>query len=227
MRTKTIYWASLNQDETLDLEPKSLLKNMAELQYDHKGYNHVACPAIKDKHSNTFMTHIPYDLNVRFTEGQLYTSDDKVNGRIGLYENSYAFNWAIERIFFSPSPQIMEVTPAYLHKTSYSRQGHAPSGAFDIGQWFRPSSPTFQLWSGETTFTAKEGEAHLYYNFPSEDRVVLQQFNMTYNLYEIMDTCLNHKFVKPKQNLSSIYKMFFEKDLNYKIKEEIQNNLKD
>ena len=225
MKTKTIYWASLGQDETLDLEPKPLLKDIAKSQIDHKGVNHAACPAIKDKHANTFMTQIPYDLSVQFYEGQLFSSDNKVSERTGLYKNSFAFNWAIERIFFSPVSQVMEVTPAYLHKTSYSQQGHAPSGAFDIGQWFRPSSPTFQLWSEETTFSAKKGEAHLYLNFPNADKIVLQQFNMTNTLYEIMFTCLNHKLVKPKQNLSSIYQMFTEKGLKQNIIQEIQNNI--
>lgn len=226
MRTHTIYWASLNQDDTLDLEPKPLLNDIAKSQSDHKGWNHIACPAIKNKHANTFITHIPYDLNVQFYDGQLFSSDNKVTERKGLYENSSAFNWEIQRIFFSPISQIMEVTPAYLHKTSYSQQGHAPSGAFDIGQWFRPSSPTFQLWSGETTFTAKKGDAHLYLNFPNTNKIVLQQFNMTNNLYEIMVTCLNYKFVKPKQNLSSIYQMFNKKGLKENIMQEIQNNIR-
>ena len=226
MKTNTIYWASLKQDDTLDLEPKPLLKDIAKSQSKHSGANHVACPAIRDKHANTFMTYIPYDLNVKFHEGQCFPSDTKVTQRPGLYEKSFAFDWRIERIFFSPISQIMEVTPAYLHKTSYSQYGHAPSGAFDIGQWFRPSSPTFQLWSEETTFNAKKGEAHLYLNFPSKNKIVLQQFDMSEKLYEIMQTCLKYKFIKPNQNLFSIYQMFNQLQLKQAIMEEIQNNIR-
>lgn len=225
MKYQPIYWANLCQDLKVDFEPKSLLNDIAKSQAKYKIGNHVACPAIRSKHSNTYFTSIPYDLNVMFYENECLSSDFKVTERPGLYDSSYAFNWAIERIFFSPVPQLMEVSPAYLHKTSYSQFGHAPSGAFDIGEWFRPSSPTFQLWSGEKQFSAKKGEAHLYFNFPSKNKIVLQEFQMSEKLYEIMHTCLNYKITKPNQNLPSVYEMFTETGLKDKVLEEIQKNL--
>jgi hypothetical protein len=226
VKQNTIYWAALSQDSPADFEPKLLLSHIADSQSQHSGSNYLTCPAIRNKHANTFVTEIPYELNVKFYEGECFSTDIKVSERQGLYENSFAFDWKIERIFFSPISQIMEVTPAYLHKTSYSQYGHAPSGAFDIGQWFRPSSPTFQLWSGQTTFTAKKGEAHLYVDFPNRNKVVLEEFVMSENLMEIMHTCTDYKFNKPKQNLSAIYEMFTKNGLKQKVIQEIRKNLK-
>lgn len=222
---KIIYWANLTQLEDSQLELKPLLADLAQSQAGHKGGNFVACPAISSKHKNTFVSTIPYDLSVRFYNDELFTSDTKVTRREGLYDNSYAFDWGLSRIFFSEEPQLIETSPAFLHKTSYSKYGHAPSGAFDISQWFRPSSPTFQLWSGETEFQAKAGEAHLYFNFPNEYRISLKQFAMSDRLNQIMHTCVNYKIQKPKQRLSSIYNMFVENGLQKDTLKEIKSNL--
>ena len=228
MKNKTIYWANLSKLTTSESVVHSLLKDIASSQPTDPRQNdakHINCPAIRNKHLNTFFSTIPYDINVKFDKNVFMTSDTGITSRPGVYENSYAFDWNIQRIFFSEESQIMEVSPAFLHKTSYSQFGHAPSGAFDISKWFRPSSPTFQLWSGETTFQAKKGEAHLYFNFPSQNQIVLQQFKMSENLNEIMQICLGYKFIKPKQSLSAIYEMFTKTKLNQKIIQEIQRNL--
>lgn len=223
--SKIIYWSKITELSNIDLEPKQMLPFLYKTQVNGKGNNFISCPAITTKHRNTFMTTIPYDINVKFLNDEMFATDTKINQRVGLYENSYSFSWDIQRIFFSEDPQIMEVTPTFLHRTSYSQQGHAPSGAFDIGKWFRPSSPTFQLWSNEDTFQAKRGEPHLYFNFPNKEKVVLREFRMSEKLYEIMYICLNHKNEKPKQQLESIYDMFNKNGLHKKTIKEIKNNL--
>ncbi len=226
METKHVYWANLCPELNIDFEPKPLLIDIAKSQSLYKGQNWMSCPAIKDKNYNTFFTTIPYDLEVKFINDSIYSNDQKIYQRQGLYKNSYAFNWDIQRIFFSENSQIMEVTPAYLHKTSYSKYGHAPSGAFDIGKWFRPSSPMFQLWSEENTFLAKRGEAHLYFNFPNNKKIVLKEFNFTQKLEEIMYLNLDHKNIMPRQKLPSIYKMFKDSKRKEIVLSEILKNLK-
>ena len=158
-------------------------------------------------------------------DGRFLSSDTKITPRQGLYANSYAFDWGVDSIFFSPTSQIMEVCPAFLHKTSYSQHGHAPSGEFDISKWFRPYTPTFQLWENETKFEAKKGEAHLYFNFPNEKRIELQEFSMSKRLLEIMKICVDYKKIKPKQPLSSSYLMFEQYGLQEETLKEIQANL--
>lgn len=224
--TQTIYWSNLTKMSGIDLAPKHLLLDISQSQSNNKGENFVACPAIRSKHANTFVTHVPYDLNVKFLNDDVFSSDTKVAKRRGLYDNSYAFDWNIERIFFSPIKQIMEVSPAFLHKTSYTNYGHAPSANFDINQWFRPSSPTFQLWPNQDQFLAKKGEAHLYFNFPNSERIVLQEFSMNEKLYEIMEYCLSYKIVKPNTSLNNLYKDFKEKKLDSMVIEEIKKNLR-
>ena len=225
MENQVIYWANLSQIPTLSLVLRPLLPDIAKRQSAYRGGNHVACPAIRSKHSNTFFSTIPYDIDVEIDDNKFISSDPAITPRQGLYQNSYAFNWNIERIFFSPTEQLMEVSPAFLHKTSYSQYGHAPSGSFDISSWFRPSSPTFQLWEGERKFSAKEGEAHLYFNFPSENKVVLQEFHMTDKLYEMMRWCLSYKTIKPNTPLKELYGNFNSNNLNHLIMEEIKQSL--
>jgi hypothetical protein len=225
MGTQTIYWAAFNQDSTPDLELKSLVRHISTTQSNHIGSNQVACPAIRGKHANTFYSTFPYDLEVMFKDKLITNKPEVIEQRTGLYENSYAFNWHYNRIFFSAVPQIIETSPAFLHQTSYSQYGHAPSGAFDIGKWFRPSAPAFQLWTGVNEFKALEGEAHLYFNFPNEERIELKQFNMTDTLYEISAHSIAHKEYLPKQNLNSLYKRFTQSGLNKKVINEIQANL--
>jgi len=225
VENQLIYWANLNEPPSAHFTIQPLLKNIAKLQAGYKGGDYIACPAIRGKHSNTFFSSIPYDINVMFTNGQFFSSDTKITPRQGLYANSYAFNWCIERIFFSPIKQIMEVSPAYLHKTSYSQYGHAPSGAFDIGSWFRPSSPTFQLWTGEQQFLAKQGEAHLYFNFPSDNRIVLQEFFMNKDLFDIMNWCTNYKERKPYTPFKDIYRDFNNNNFPALIMNNITKNL--
>lgn len=225
MKNQTIYWAAFEQDSTPDLALKPLAKYIANTQSAHPGENHIACPAIRSKHSNTFYSTFPYDLEVNFEGGLFSNKPEIINQRLGLYENSYAFNWHYYRIFFSPTPQMMELTPPFLHNTSYSQQAHAPSGAFDISTWFRPSAPAFQLWSGITKFKAHKDEAHLYFNFPSENRIVFQEFKMTQTLYDIADATTGLKYNLPNLNLFALYSRFKNAGFSKKIMAEIEANL--
>ena len=202
-----IYWSNLSEFPSEIMKPKPLLKDIADSQSEHKGGNWVACPAISTKHKNTFLTTFPRKVEIDF-EKQPISDDNLVSERTGLYKNSRAFDWDIKRIFFSAEHQVLEVSPAFLHQTSYAKYGHAPSGAFDISKWFRPSFPTFQLWEGENCFSAEMGEPHLYYNFPNSERVVLKEFSMTETLYKIMNACLDYKTHSPKQTLNTMYQDF-------------------
>jgi hypothetical protein len=222
---QTIYWANLSDIPDQDMQLKPLLTDLSNSQSKHPGSNFVACPAISNKHRNTFMSTIPYDVSVRFVNNKIITDDKIITKRPGLYDNSNAFDWRVGRIFFSPTPQLMEVSPAFLHKTSYSQQAHAPSGAFDVGQWFRPSSPTFQLWPGETEFQGTKGEAHLYFNFPSENKIVLEQFHVTDRMVEIMNICVYYKFSNPRKRLPFVYDMFSSGGFKEEVLKEIQQNL--
>jgi hypothetical protein len=222
---QTIYWANLSNLPDEDMQLKPLLADLANSQSNYPGMNHVACPATSSKHRNTFMSTIPYDMSARFVNNKLVTDDSLIKRRLSLYDDSNAFDWKINRIFFSATPQIMEVSPAFLHRTSYSQQGHAPSGAFDVGQWFRPASATFQLWSGQSEFKGIKGEAHLYFNFPSDNKVVLEQFHMTDKLVEVMDKCMNYKYADPKRRLPFLYDIFSSAGGREEVIKEISQNL--
>jgi hypothetical protein len=225
VESDTIYWSNLSQIPSIDFTLKPLIIDIAKSQNLYPRQNHVACPAIRDRHLNTYFSTIPYDLEVNVSNNEFTTNSPDVMPRQGLYKNSYAFDWKIQRIFFSPFNQTMQVSPAFLHKTSYSQYGHAPSGEFNINKWFRPSSPTFQLWENETTFKAKKGEAHLYFNFPNNNKLILKEFNMSERLFQIMVSCVNYKFQKSNLPLFLNYQMFEQTGLQKETLKEIKNNL--
>jgi hypothetical protein len=225
MEQKIVYWANLSTESSEIMKPTPLLADISKAQSENKGVNYISCPAIRNRHKNTFVTKIPYDFSIKFFDNRYEASSTNLSERKGLYSDSYAFNWNLNRIFFSSEPQMLEVSPAFLHKTSYSQFGHAPSGTFDIGQWFRDSSPTFQLWSGENSFSAKKDEAHLYFNFPNETKIILKEFSMTETLYEISNSCITYKNYKPGQTMDTMYKDFVKNGLKEKTLNEIKKNL--
>jgi hypothetical protein len=227
-KTKIVYWGIFDdyaKNSLLDLEPKSLIKDFSESQQNFKGQNYVSCPAFREKHKNTFISYIPYDISFGYRDGTYYRNKEEITLRDGLYDDSYAFDLKLLRIFYSEEPQILETSPAFLHKTSYSSMGHQASGAFDIGKWLRPSAPTFQLWPGVTEFSAIEGEAHMYFNFPNEKKIHLQQFYVSDKIKELSEANVSFKSYLPKQNLNSLYSRFLKSNQKNIIIEEIKKNL--
>jgi|688.fasta_scaffold525052_2 hypothetical protein len=227
-KTKIVYWGIFDdyaKNSLFDLELKSLIKDFSESQKNFKDQNYVACPAFREKHKNTFMSYIPYDLLFKNKNGIEYSNRSEITTRTGLYDNSYAFNLNLLRIFYSEEPQMLETSPAFLHKTSYSSMGHQASGAFDIGKWLRPSAPTFQLWPGVTEFSAIEGEPHMYFNFPNEQKIHLKQFYVSDKIKELSESNVSFKSYLPKQNLNSLYSRFLKSNQKNIIIEEIKKNL--
>lgn len=225
-KTSTVYWARYSEAcQFFDATPHALLPLLAESQKSHIGNNFVACPAIRNKHKNTFVTHVPWDISVSFFEGEMVTHDSYAFRREGLYDSSYAFDWAIRRIFFSAEPQLMETSPAYFQQTSYSGLGVLSSGSFDISKWFRPSSPNIQLWQGVNYFTARQDEPFLYFNFPNESRIVLKEFKMTDTLYDIATNNVALKNTTPKLSLEALYEYAAVQKQRKTILKEIQTNL--
>lgn len=228
MGSKIVYWgiySNFAENSLLDFKPKPLLKYMADNQISI-GNNYLSCPAIREKHKNTFITTIPYDIEFEYiAENQYYRNSDAISIRDSIYDNAHAFDFNISRIFFCEKPQIMDVSPAYLHRISYSGMGHAPSGSFDISKWFRPSFPTFQMWPGVDKFTAKAGEPHLYFNFPSSEKIELVQFYMTDRLLEFSKAAIGHKIIAPNQKLENLYSKFAKSGQRNIILKEIKNNI--
>jgi hypothetical protein len=119
----------------------------------------------------------------------------------------------------------MQTTPPYFHQTSYSQLGHAPSGQFNIGKWFRPSSPNISTFPWITFFNARAGEPILYYHFLTEKRVTLKQFLLTENLINIIDASVNLKLKIPNQSLENLYERFKKSKIKNIIKKEILENI--
>lgn len=226
-KSNTVYWAVFSDNSNgYDYELSSLVKELGQSQKNYPLENLVACPAVRGKHINTYVSKLPYNLDIQINNNQWQTNHpEDVQPRQGLYDNSYAFDWRFYRIFFSPIPQMMESSPAFLHQTTHTTYGHALSGAFDIGRWFRPTSPAWQMWSNVNEFHALKGEAHLYHNFPNENKIQLQQFIMTDTLREIAEQNVKHKQYVPKQSLFNLYERFTRSGGHKKVLSEIKANL--
>jgi hypothetical protein len=222
-KNKVVYWSSAHNN--FNIEPDPWILDFTALQKTVTGKNYMACPSIREKHKNTFISRMPVDLRVNFNTD--YASDERVNmfKDRGIYENSNMFGVNLSRIFFSPEPQMLEVTPPYLHKTSYSQYGHTSSGSFDIHYWFRPTKLMFQLWPEQQYFSINKDEPFAYYNFPNKDKIVFRQFVMTDKLLEISENNVQYKFTNPRQSLQNLYDMSKKNKIHKTVFAEIKKNL--
>jgi len=103
-KNKIIYWSNNTQD--FNIEPDSLLIDISKSQNSTTGRNYLSCPSIRDKHKNTFIERMPYDLDVDYTQGFKATSGVPISNKFGLYENSHMFALNLSKVFFAPEPQI-------------------------------------------------------------------------------------------------------------------------
>lgn len=227
-----VYWAIFTEPNKfaekalLSYPPVNLIEDLKDIYAKESGV--FSCPAVFNKHKNTFVYRSPFDISVTTMGGQgFYSSYDNVSQRSPMYKNGFSFDIDCQIIFYSFDDLEMQTSPPYFHQTSYSYFGHSPSGQFNISKWFRPSSPNISCFSGSTFFKLNKGEPIMYYYFLNNKKINLKQFVMTEKLFDIALASVNHKKFSLRQDLESLYKKFENAKFKKIIKEEILNNLLD
>lgn len=221
----TVYWAPLSQParntsvNLLWAPPKKLFKTLPprhEALNDSRAAitgDYYACKASQKLFNNTYVFYHPLTSTVKF-EGQ-HWSPNLLQNDYGMwiprsthFEEVYSAEYDAGWLFFSDKPLEMRMTPPYFHKTKTSQEGCIMPGTFDIGQWYRAAMMTHQLWPGNDTLTVHEGDPCAYVEFVSDTPVVLKQYELTEELWNISLQATNFKSVIPNQSLVNLYERF-------------------
>jgi hypothetical protein len=229
---KTVYWANLSsvalqQRQNLLVPPiKSLISELFEKAIrNNKTYNR--CPANKTAFKNTFFVQSPLDFDITFDDNYQGTGlrSDWLIPREQDFENRITAEIDLGWLFFCEESLMLEITPPYSHDTTVSKYGSIAVGSFDISKWFRPVMPTYFLWENERRFLIKANEPLAYIRFLTDEKIKLQQFEITQKLLDVTSACANHPNYFEFLPLPERYKLFRERKMDAIVLKEIKNNL--
>jgi hypothetical protein len=229
-----VYWSPFNYDNVIDWDmfyskPEKLYSNLHQKKSKNKNLtSYFSCPAFKERSENIFLMKNTIENNIKVLDGKLINSSSdnvKISHKESI-ENRPIVSVYYPIIMFSEESLKVTVTPAYMHKTSYSEFGHVVMGSFDIGKWFRPINLDFMLYNKDADFSFKDEEPLYYLDFNTEKSIILKKFNMTNEILKISNACTTAPdYLKPWQSLSKRYNLFIKSGLKNKLIKEITNNI--
>lgn len=232
MDTTTVYWGlfvrpnEFAERALLTKEPTRVISDLKDIYNPESQV--FACPAVRDKHKNTFVYKLPFDVSVSNSKDAGYQSKyPNTTQRESMYKDGFSFDIWYHLIFYSFEELLIQTSPAYLHQNPWSALGHAPSGSFNIGRWFRPSAPNISVYPHIESIELKKGDALIYYNFATDKHVVLKQLFVTDLLFDTATGLAGHKFVVPNQPLDLLYDKFEGGKIDNLVQKEILENLLD
>jgi hypothetical protein len=233
-----VYWSNYANSSSqqmynlMEINPQPLLpelKNNYHRQDDDKKANYQYCPALTGITRNSFFAKFPFDASVIVDEMGNGVQGEKKNwfiGREKSYSDRINTDLDIGWFFFADQPLNMEVTPPYFHNTIAGKSGLMTAGSFDIGQWFRQVQLSYILWENNMQFICKRGEPAIYFNFKTDKKIVLHQFNANDELRNAAFACANLPRATEKfKSLKSLYEIFNKTKTNNFVLKNIKENL--
>jgi hypothetical protein len=235
----TVYWSpwypnnSFGSLHLLYDEPVSLLQDIRHQQNkENKKENWFQCHAFLHTVKNTFVLkfpapitfHLDKDFGVVSTDygvSDLAFVANKQPSVINAHTFSILNNW----IFWSDESLEISSMPAYLHKQVVD--GYYVPGSFNINSWFRPLEAAIQLNEGVNFVDIKRNDPMAYVKFHTNEPVVLKRFNLSEELINLSQGCINYKRHEPNKGLSFLYKKFHGNGMSKLISKEIQKSLVD
>jgi hypothetical protein len=145
--------------------------------------------------------------------------------RPGAFDNSYTVNYDFSWLFFCEESLELRETHPYMHQVESSKTSYLSSGSLDIGKWFRPMNLTYILWPNETVLSFKKGDIAAYFEFVTDKKVILKQFDLTPELYKLVNQVTSLKELFPNQSLIELYNRFTKGNVDKLILKHIKNNL--
>ena len=229
MDTTTVYWGLfVRPDEfanraLLTKPPVRVISDLKDIYNpESKAFS---CPAVRNKHKNTFVYKLPFDVSVSVRDGVYQSKHLNTGQRQSMYKGGFSFDIDYQLIFYSFEELLLETSPPYMHQSPWTALGHTPSGSFNIGRWFRPSAPNISVYPNIESIELNQSDPLIYYNFVTDKQVVLQQFFVTDYLFDIAMNLVNHKLVVPNEPLDSLYDKFEDGKIDTLVQREILDNL--
>lgn len=233
-----VYWSNYANSNSqhmynlMEINPEPLmpeLKNNYHKQDDNKKTNYQYCPALTSITRNSFFVRFPFDASVivdntgKGIQGEM---KDWFLRREKSYTDRINTDLDIGWFFFADQPLQMEVTPPYFHNTVASKSGLMTAGSLDIGQWFRQIQLSYILWENNMQFICKRGEPAIYFNFKTDKKIVLHQFNANDELRNVAYACANTPRATEKfRPLKDLYATFNKTKMNNLVLKNIKENL--
>lgn len=223
-----------------DFKPESLMADIkksrvreekklnTQEKFGTNGYHF--CTALHEMVDHSYMLKAPFDAEIFFDEsGTIVRETGKNNfffaNREGSFENCHSVDFKFSLILFSEDKVNMTLTPPYFHKTIQPEYGYLASGRFDISSWFRPIPVIYNLWSGVNSLKINQGEPMGYIHFDTNRRIVFKQFEMNKNIFDIISTVGNFKFLSSFEPLEKLYNRFRMSGLRDILIKEIQKSV--
>lgn len=229
-----VYWANfglLNRLQRTNLIAEPPVRIMQTFHKEVTGTDssssYKACSGAKNLFQNTFVIKSPFDVEAKIVDGIVYERNQLINLRTPTYQNSHSIDYDYHWIFFSEESVEIVQTPPYMHQTTASQYGTISSGSFDISQWFRSINATYNLHPGVDEFRIEKDEPVMYLDFRTKKRVLLKQFDLTIDLYNLSVAAADLKKFFPFEPLETLYNRFTRSNRHKKVMQEIRKNLLD
>lgn len=211
-------WSLIDRQYSINMtwgKPKPVLATLPPEIKNNKEGSYRACRASQELFKNSYVINHAFSINARINGEYPTAAIEGVDSSIfsvrspafkGCHSIDYDYAW----IFFSEESLKITQTPPYLHNTEASKYGYIVSGSFDISKWFRPLTPTYNLWEGVNELSFKKDEPMMYVHFDTDKKIKLKQFRITEDILNIGRSCMGYKNISPFETFDSMYKQFVE-----------------
>lgn len=229
-----IYWSFLTNSQgnidhhdivkpLLDKDYVPLKPLIKDLVKTRKGVVYLKCPATTDFIKNVYVFTAPFDLTL-----EIDVDDITGNGKIVcenisqeifskiidtrfLFDDQRGINpypvlgidWML--MFQSKEPIMMQLLPAFFHRTEFCQKTSVVPGEFDISKWTRPVELVFETKSQKEKIVIKKGDALSYYRFLTDKPIKLIEQSTPWNESRICAEIVNRSKFRPlKERYSSL-----------------------
>jgi hypothetical protein len=234
--TTTVYWTAKTDPERQTYvqllwgPPVPLSKIMPEGNGLGRSDNYKSCAALTPMLKNTYAFIHPLTHSVSLSGN---VASPIINADLDVWlkrqsplKNCYGIDYDFGWLFFSEESVQIKMTPTYFHNTSVSKTAYVASGSYDISKWFRMITPTYILWEGQSTLTLTEGEPAFYFEFLTNKKVILKQFECTEELRSLSNQVVYaSNLTMTQKSLEYRYKRFFQTNRHKRVLKLIKDNL--
>lgn len=215
-------------------EPDSLYKDLIKDKNEDNAYNnYMDCPAVIRSFQNTFIVRLPWNTtrNIDFNTGK-FLNENNQEDNISEYfvpkptsRSRLMFNLYHHHLLFSEDDLEATVLPAYMHSSELQTKCTYIPGTMNISKWFRPIEGAFELQNGVSSISLKTDDPLCYIKFDTSEPIKFVRFNLSKELWELSQGCVQHKQHQPKKSLLYLYKLFHHTGMRKLILKNIKNNL--
>ena len=215
-------------------DPKWLIEEITKKSNrSNQADNFFKCPAAINQFKNTLVCRNTSDVDVEFVNGGIENrlQSPRINSQVlvsikpasvlGARTICYSCNW----VFFADKPVHITTSSPYAHRTDMNNYGYYVPGTYDISRWFRPVEFAFQMWDGVDEFRSKEGDPLIYVKFNTDEKINLQRFELTKEIYNISKSCMSLKKFSNIKQLNKLYDIFTRNKTNKLLLNEIKRNV--